>query len=148
MNRAALPETGIRLAASIKKLDSRKRKTWATLADIETDAGNATPAAGRRRHPIHPPMDRPPVWKEFFQACRRRLAGHPGDGSPRPPGGRRNHVKLTAEGLRVSQQLHNRAHELERALSDVVRADDFAAAVRVLVQLCTALERLRSKEQL
>ncbi len=55
---------------------------------------------------------------------------------------RRNHVKLTAEGLRIFQQLHERAHAFERALSTAVSAEDMAAAVRVLVHVRAALEAL------
>ena len=56
---------------------------------------------------------------------------------------RRNHVKLTADGLRIFQQLHERAHEFERALSAVIDPEAITATVRVLVQLRTALEELR-----
>jgi DNA-binding MarR family transcriptional regulator len=57
--------------------------------------------------------------------------------------GRRSRVNLTADGLRIFQQLHERAHAFERALSAVVSAEDIAAAVRVLVHVRTALEALR-----
>jgi DNA-binding MarR family transcriptional regulator len=56
--------------------------------------------------------------------------------------GRRSHVKLTVEGLRVFQQVHERAHRFAQALSTSVSAEDMAAAVRVLVQLRAALEAL------
>ena len=57
--------------------------------------------------------------------------------------GRRSHVRLTAEGLKIFQELHERAHAFERALSTSVSAKDMAAAVRVLVHVRTALEALR-----
>ena len=57
--------------------------------------------------------------------------------------GRRNHVKLTADGLRIFQQLHERAHDFERAFSAAINAEDMAATVRVLVHVRTALEALR-----
>ncbi len=60
--------------------------------------------------------------------------------------GRRSHVRLTSEGLRIFEQLHDRAHEFERELGAVVDREDIAVAVRVLAQLRTALEGLRWKE--
>lgn len=56
--------------------------------------------------------------------------------------GRRNHVKLTPDGLKAFQQLHERAHAFERALSTAVSAEDMAAAVRVLAHVRAALEAL------
>jgi DNA-binding MarR family transcriptional regulator len=55
---------------------------------------------------------------------------------------RRSHVKLTAEGLRVFQQVHERAHAFERALSATVSAEDMTATVRVLAHVRAALEAL------
>lgn len=55
---------------------------------------------------------------------------------------RRIHVKLTPDGLKVFQQLHERAHAFERALSTAVSAEDIAAAVRVLAHVRSALEAL------
>ncbi len=57
--------------------------------------------------------------------------------------GRRRYVKLTDDGLRIFQQLHERAHTFERAFSTAVSAEDMAAAVRVLVHVRAALEALR-----
>jgi DNA-binding MarR family transcriptional regulator len=56
--------------------------------------------------------------------------------------GRRSQVKLTADGLRIFQQVHERAHTFERALSTTISAEDMAATVRVLVHLRAALEEL------
>jgi DNA-binding MarR family transcriptional regulator len=56
---------------------------------------------------------------------------------------RRNHVKLTADGLRIFQQLHERAHEFERGLSALIDPEAIATTARVLVRLRTALEELR-----
>jgi len=56
--------------------------------------------------------------------------------------GRRIHVQLTADGLKVFQQLHERAHGFERALSSALSAEDIAATVRVLVHVRAALEAL------
>ena len=55
---------------------------------------------------------------------------------------RRNYVNLTAEGLKIFQQLHERAHAFERALSTAISSEDMAAAVRVLVHVRAALEAL------
>jgi DNA-binding MarR family transcriptional regulator len=60
-----------------------------------------------------------------------------------PRDARRSHVTLTAEGLRIFERLHERAHTFERAISAVVSADDMAAAVRVLTHVRGALEELR-----
>lgn len=57
--------------------------------------------------------------------------------------GRRSNVRLTPDGLRVFEQVHERAHEFERELGSVVDSDDIATAVRVLSQLRGALESLR-----
>jgi DNA-binding MarR family transcriptional regulator len=56
--------------------------------------------------------------------------------------GRRSHVKLTTEGLRVFQQLHERAHAFEQGLSTAVSAADMATTVRVLAQVRAALGAL------
>ncbi len=56
--------------------------------------------------------------------------------------GRRSRVKLTADGLKVFQQVHERAHDFERTLSTAVSAEDLAAAVRVLTHVRTAIETL------
>ncbi|MHC1726022.1 MAG: MarR family winged helix-turn-helix transcriptional regulator [Syntrophobacteraceae bacterium] len=57
--------------------------------------------------------------------------------------GRRSYVNLTAEGLRIFEQLHERGHAFEQALSSAVSAEDMAAAVRVLVHLRAAVEALQ-----
>ena len=57
--------------------------------------------------------------------------------------GRRSYVKLTSEGLRVFEHVHERAHELERELGSLVNSEDIATAVRVLSRLREALESLR-----
>jgi len=55
---------------------------------------------------------------------------------------RRNHVKLTADGLRIFQHLHERAHAFERELSTAVSAEDIAVTVRVLAHVRAALDAL------
>jgi DNA-binding MarR family transcriptional regulator len=57
--------------------------------------------------------------------------------------GRRSYINLTADGLRVFQQVHERAHAFEQALSTAVSAEDMAATLRVLVHVRIALEALR-----
>ena len=57
--------------------------------------------------------------------------------------GRRNYVTLTADGLRMFEQVHEQAHAFEQALSTAVSAEDMATTVRVLVHLRAALEALR-----
>lgn len=57
--------------------------------------------------------------------------------------GRRSYIRLTLEGLRVFEQIHERAHEFERELGLLVNSEDIATAVRVLSQLRGALENLR-----
>lgn len=56
--------------------------------------------------------------------------------------GRRNHVKLTAQGIKAFQEVHERAHAFERALSSAVSPEDMAATLRVLSHVRTALEAL------
>ncbi len=57
--------------------------------------------------------------------------------------GRRSYVRLSSEGFRVFEQIHERAHEFERELGSFVSSEDMATAVRVLSQLREALESLR-----
>ena len=57
--------------------------------------------------------------------------------------GRRSYVNLTVDGLRIFQQLHERGHAFEQALTNAVSAEDMAATVRVLVHVRAALEALR-----
>ncbi len=56
--------------------------------------------------------------------------------------GRRSYVKLTADGLKIFLQLHERAHAFERTLSDSVSPEDIAVTVRVLEHVRAALEAL------
>lgn len=59
---------------------------------------------------------------------------------PHPSDARRKLVGLTADGLRMAQQLHERGHRLEGALGADVSRADVATAVRVLGRLRAALE--------
>jgi DNA-binding MarR family transcriptional regulator len=57
-----------------------------------------------------------------------------------PKDGRRSYVRLSAKGLRTFEDLHDRSHELERALSSVISRGDVDAAVKVLSKLRSFLE--------
>lgn len=57
--------------------------------------------------------------------------------------GRRSYIRLTSEGLRIFEELHERAHKFERKLGGVVKREDILLAVQVLVRLRAALETLR-----
>ena len=61
---------------------------------------------------------------------------------PEPKDGRRSFIKLTPEGLRTFQQIHERAHEFEKALEVNLSKEEIATATRVLGQLRTGLEDL------
>lgn len=56
--------------------------------------------------------------------------------------GRRSHVKLTPDGIKIFLELHERAHAFEAALSTAISAADMAATVRVLAHVRAALEAL------
>ena len=60
-----------------------------------------------------------------------------------PRDARRSFVRLTPEGLRLFQQLHERAHEFEKSLTTVVSQEEIATTVWVLSQLRGALEGMR-----
>ncbi len=57
--------------------------------------------------------------------------------------GRRSYVNLTVDGLRIFEQLHERAHAFEQALSTAISAEDMATSVQVLIHVRAALEALR-----
>jgi DNA-binding MarR family transcriptional regulator len=56
--------------------------------------------------------------------------------------GRRSYIRLSAKGIKTFEQLHNRGHELERAMSSVINAEDMAVAIKVLGSLRAFLENL------
>jgi DNA-binding MarR family transcriptional regulator len=57
--------------------------------------------------------------------------------------GRRSYVTLSPKGRRKFEQIHERTHELERALSSALGAEEMAAAATTLANLRAFLERLR-----
>lgn len=63
-----------------------------------------------------------------------------------PRDGRRSYVRLSPKGFRLFETIHDRGHELERALSAVISADEMAAATAVLAKLRTFIEDLMRRE--
>jgi len=59
--------------------------------------------------------------------------------------GRRSYLKLSARGLRAFDTIHRRGHQLENVLSNVIGADEMAAAAAVLVKVREVIEQLRSQ---
>lgn len=57
-----------------------------------------------------------------------------------PRDGRRSYVSLTSRGQRLFEEIHQRTHELERALSSVVGAEEMRGAAVVLAKLRTFIE--------
>jgi DNA-binding MarR family transcriptional regulator len=60
-----------------------------------------------------------------------------------PRDGRRCSVRLSPKGLRLFADVHNRGHELDRALFSVIAADQVVTAVDVLVKVRGFIEGLR-----
>ena len=59
--------------------------------------------------------------------------------------GRRSSVKLTSKGLRLFEQVHERAHEFERLFGKTVGDEEVATAVRVLEQVRSVIGELCRK---
>jgi DNA-binding MarR family transcriptional regulator len=57
-----------------------------------------------------------------------------------PNDGRRTQVRLTPKGLLRFKEIHARSHELERALSTALVAEDIATTVKVLTTLRNFIE--------
>lgn len=57
--------------------------------------------------------------------------------------GRRSYVRLSPKGRRQFEEIHERSHELERALSLALGAEAMAAAAKTLANLRIFIERLR-----
>ncbi len=60
-----------------------------------------------------------------------------------PRDARRSYVRLTPEGLRLFQQLHEKAHDFEKSLTSVISQKDIITTVGVLSQLQRVLEGMR-----
>jgi len=56
---------------------------------------------------------------------------------------RRSYVRLTAKGLKLFEEIHQRTHELERSLSAVIGDDEMSRAALVLSRLRTFIEEHR-----
>jgi len=56
--------------------------------------------------------------------------------------GRRSYVQLTERGRKAFELLHERAHELERAVCGPVDSEDVATTVRVLERVRAAIQGL------
>lgn len=54
--------------------------------------------------------------------------------------GRRSHVKLSARGMKIFREIHERSHELETAISAYISTEEMSAAARVLAKLREFLE--------
>lgn len=52
-----------------------------------------------------------------------------------PKDGRRSYISLTPKGVKLFEQLHQRSHAFERALTAFIDADEIATATRVLAKL-------------
>lgn len=57
--------------------------------------------------------------------------------------GRRNHVKLSAKGLKVFEHIHQRGHELECSLYSLISPEEMASAADVLGKLRRFIEEKR-----
>lgn len=57
--------------------------------------------------------------------------------------GRRSYVKLSDEGLKTFNNIHDRSHELERSLTLFISPEEMAQAVDVLTRLRRFIEGLR-----
>ena len=57
--------------------------------------------------------------------------------------GRRRYVKLSPEGVRLFEEIHDRSHDLERALSAIIDDGEMSVAVGVLTKLRGFIESLR-----
>jgi DNA-binding MarR family transcriptional regulator len=57
-----------------------------------------------------------------------------------PKDGRRSYLTLSPKGRRLAVEIHERGHEMERALSSVLGAEEMALAATVLVRLRAFLE--------
>ncbi len=57
--------------------------------------------------------------------------------------GRRSYVTLTQTGRKLFEKIHERTHELERSLRDVLGADEMSRAATLLFELRTFVENHR-----
>jgi DNA-binding MarR family transcriptional regulator len=78
------------------------------------------------------------VTRQVQELERERLVRRRAD----PKDRRRSYVRLSAKGRRLFTEIHERNHELERALSSVLTAEEMASAAMVLTKLRTFIEGL------
>jgi DNA-binding MarR family transcriptional regulator len=67
-----------------------------------------------------------------------RLVLRHGDAKDR----RRSYVRLSARGLKIFKEVHDRSHQLERALSAVISAREIETTLSVLAKLRNLIEGL------
>lgn len=84
-------------------------------------------------------IDSAAVTRQVQQLERERLVVRRADSKD----GRRSYVRLSAKGRKLSEEIHERAHGLERSVSAELGAEEVAAAARTLAGLRAFLERLR-----
>lgn len=76
------------------------------------------------------------VTRQVQELERERLITRRADSSD----GRRSHVRLSAKGRKLFEEIHNRTHDFERALSSVLGAEEMRHAAVVLSKLRTFVE--------
>jgi DNA-binding MarR family transcriptional regulator len=79
------------------------------------------------------------VTRQVQELERERLVTRHADGSD----GRRSHVRLSAKGERLFNEIHERTHELKRALSTAIGEEEMKSAALTLSRLRTFMEERR-----
>jgi DNA-binding MarR family transcriptional regulator len=78
------------------------------------------------------------VVRQVKEMERERLVERLADAKDR----RRSYVKLTDQGLKAFETVHERAHEFEKMICGPAGAEEVMTAVRVLAQVRSAIETL------
>jgi DNA-binding MarR family transcriptional regulator len=79
------------------------------------------------------------VTRQVQELERERLVTRRADSKDR----RRSHVKLSAKGRKLFEEIHERTHELERMLATVIGDEEMRTAALVLSKLRTFVEEHR-----
>jgi DNA-binding MarR family transcriptional regulator len=79
------------------------------------------------------------VTRQVQELERLRLVQRHAD----PTDGRRSFVRLSPQGAELFAELHQRSHDLERALSALISPAEIAATVAVLARLREFVEEIR-----